>query len=36
MEIFNEDYVAFNNIDLTNISEITIACKMRRTREIGG
>ncbi len=35
-EIFNEDYVIFNNIDLTGINKITLACGIRKKHERGG
>ena len=35
-EIFNNDFVVYKNIDLTDISEITVACGMRSDQEVGG
>ena len=35
-EIFHDDYLVYNNIDLTDINEITLKCAFRADREIGG
>ncbi len=35
-EIFNSDYLVFNNIDLTDIREISLKCALRSDHEVGG